>query len=828
MYFRKATLASLMLGTSLHAIAADNGFVVKDIRLEGLQRVARGAALLDVPVNIGDKVDAERASEIIRSLNSSGHFEDVKVFHDDNDVLLIQVREKPTISSITFSGNKDIKDEQLTQSLQDNNIEQGEPLDRSKLSGIEQALADFYYSVGKYNAKVQAIVTPLPRNRVDLKFVFTEGGSADIQQINFVGNHVYSNEELRQQMELRDRLPWWNFMGNRRYQKQKLSGDMEKITSYYRDRGYLRFQIQSTQVAMTPDKQGIYVTINVDEGEKYHVKDVDVTGDLVGKDELIKSLVPIQKGDLYSAAGVTFTEDRISKVLGRFGYADPKVKTQPEVDDDTHQVSLHIHVDPGPRAYVRRINISGNETTKDEVLRREMRQFEGAWLSNANVELSKTRLNRLGFFKDVSIDTVKVPGSEDQVDLDVKVEEQPSGSISAGVGFGTSTGLSLQAGVSQKNFLGTGNKVSFTVNTNRYNKRADISYTDPYFTDDGVSLGGRIYYSDYDAGNANFINYNNTSYGVSTNLGFPINEYNRLSFGLGYEFNRLSNLQAYDQVIDFYRKYGDANNPDGQIRFNTYKVNAGWRRSTVDRGTFPTAGNDESLSYQMTLPSVSDLQYFKIDFEYNQYWPLTRDHSWVLRHNVELAYGNGYGSDHGYDYTLPFFENFSLGGTSTMRGFESNGVGPSGIIRNPDSSIPGGPDISGAGNGIPLPDRFDEIYTSSGSLGGNAKAYTSLELIFPTPLIPAEYKSSIRTSFFVDVGNLWDTEFDMSRYDDLDHEERSEIYDYSDPMNFRVSAGVTVQWISPMGPMIFSLAKPIQKYKGDDTEIFSFSVGRTF
>lgn len=828
MYFRKAALASLMLGTSLYAIAADDGFIVKDIRLEGLQRVAMGAALLDVPVNVGDRIDAGRAADIIRSLNASGHFEDIKVYHDDNDVLLIQVREKPTISSITFAGNKDIKDEQLTDSLRENNIQEGEPLDRSKLSGIEKALADFYYSVGKYNASVQAIVTPLPRNRTDLKFVFTEGDAADIQQINFVGNTVFSDEELRQQMELRDYLPWWNVMGNRRYQKQKLSGDLENITSYYRDRGYLRFRIDSTQVAMTPDKKGIYITANLDEGQLYHIKKVELAGDLIGKDKLFNSLVAIKPGDLYSAAAVTYTEDTISQMLGRFGYAYPKVESSPEIDEENHEVTMHILVTPGPRAYVRRINISGNATTSDEVLRREMRQFEGSWLSNTNIEMSKNRLNRLGFFKDVKIDTVKLPETEDQVDLDVKVQEQPSGSITGQVGYGTSTGLSLQTGISQKNFMGTGNSVSFTINTNRYNRRADISYTDPYFTDDGVSLGGRIYYSDFDAGNANLINYDNTSYGVSATLGFPVNEINRVSLGVGYQFNELSNLQAYDQVIDFYRKYGDPSDPDGQVDFNTYSFNAGWRRSTLNRGTFPTAGDNESLSFEITAPYISDLQYFKLSFDYNQYWPLTDNHHWSLRHTVQLAYGNGYGSDHGYDHTLPFFENFNLGGTSSMRGFESNGVGPSGIIRNPDGAIPGGETPDGDGNSIPLPPQYDDIYKSSGSLGGNAKAYTSLELIFPTPFVSEEYRSSIRTSFFIDVGNLWDTEFDIDRYDDLDAEQRSKIYDYSDPLKFRVSSGVTLQWLSPMGPMIFSLAKPIREYAGDDTEIFSFTVGRTF
>ena len=672
-------------------------------------------------------------------------------------------------------------------------------------------------------------MTPLPRNRADLKFVFTEGDAADIQQINFVGNTVYSDAELLEQMELRDQLPWWNVIGSRRYQKQTMAGDLETITSYYRDRGYIRFNITSTQVSMTPDKKGIYVSINVDEGEQYKIKDVVLSGNLLDKEAILKSLVTSKAGDLYSAAEISFSEERIAKFLGRFGYAYPEVRTYPEIDDETNEVTLNVSVTPGARIYVRRINIEGNHVTADSVIRREMRQLEGTWLSNSSIELSKNRINRLGYFEHVDVETERLGDNSDEVDLNVTVKEQPSGSFNAGVGYGSGGGLNLQAGIQQNNFMGTGNKVGFTVNTNRYNRRASINYTDPYFTVDGVSLGGSISYSEYDAGNANLVNYDNTTYSLATNLGFPVNEFNRISLGASYRFNKLSNLANYDQISDFYKLYGDPSNPDGQVNFNTYSLSLGWVRSTLNRGTFPTSGSRQQVNGELALP-MSDLSYFTLSYNYSQYFPLTSNHHWTVLSKVSLGYGNGYGSvsNNNGDHVLPFFNFFRAGGNSSMRGFGSNGLGPSGVRRIPGDYSNGSPSPDGAGS-VPLPPEYDKLAVSSGSIGGNAMAVGSVELIFPTPFLDESYRTSVRTSMFFDIGNVWDTEFDIGRYSDMDQKHVfDQIYDYSDAGAFRMSAGVTLQWLSPMGPMVFTFARPIDEYKGDDTEFFSFSVGRTF
>ncbi|MBT1444771.1 outer membrane protein assembly factor BamA [Shewanella sp. JM162201] len=799
-------------------------FTVTDIQVEGLQRVALGAALLSLPIKVGDTVDQLKLQQAIKSLYATTNFDTVTVTNE-NGVLIVSVKERPTISAVTFDGNKDIKDEQLQESLDNSGVKVGEALDRTMLSGIEKGLQDFYYGVGKYGAKVEAQVINLPRNRVELKFKFTEGLAAEIRQINVVGNNKFSDAELIGMLELKDYVAWWDIFGERRYQKQKLQADLETIKTHYHNNGYIRFEVTSTQVAMTPDRKGLYVTINVDEGEQYKVKEVNLTGDLMGREELMRTILPIKAGEQYNGADVTFTEEMYSKYLGRFGYAYPEVKTYPEINDDTKEVTLNVNIKPGKRVYVRSVNFTGNTVTKDEVMRRELRQMEGAWLNSANVELSKERLNRLGYFETVDTETVQVPGTDDLVDVAFKVKEQPSGSFNAGIGYGTESGISLQFGVQQSNFLGSGNQAGFNVNTNKYSKNVNLSYTDPYFTKDGVSLGGNIYWNEFDANEANLERYKNSSYGVALSSGFPINEYNRLNFGVGYRHNTISEISAYEQALRFYDIYRDSDDPNADLSFNNFELNAGWYRSTLNRGTFPTDGSSQRLSGKMSTPG-SDLQYFKTDFDTNFYFPLTRSHSFVVLTRARLGYGNGYGDYNGNDQILPFWENYYTGGSSSLRGFKSNTVGPRSfyVVRG---SEPCSPDPSG--DGCSLPGDPNEIWLNQGrSIGGNAVATASLELIVPTPFLDEAYTNSVRTSFFVDAGNVWDTEFDYDSYRTLPAEEFAKLDDYSDPSRIRASWGMSVQWLSPMGPMVFSLAWPLKEYEDDDTEIFSFNIGKTF
>ncbi|MBA6225119.1 outer membrane protein assembly factor BamA [Colwellia sp. MB02u-18] len=824
MIIKKLTLAVLLgsLGTSVQA--ADD-FQVEDIQVKGLQRVALGAALTHIPFNVGDNLNEFRVSQSIKALYKSGHFSDVVVSRDANAVIY-RVRERATISAITFDGNKDLKEEQLTESLDGSDIRVGETLDMTVISGLEVGLEDFYHSVGKYNADVKANVTHLPRNRVNIDFVFKEGDAAAIEQINIVGNEKFSDTELLERIELTYDSPWWDFMAQDRYQKQTLQGDMETIKSYYLDRGYLQYKVDSTQVSMTPNKEAVYITLNVTEGEMYTVSEVDFIGDMAGFEKTIRAITPIKTEELYNGALVTYSEELVSKFLGRYGYAYPKVVTIPEIDEENKTVKLVLSVDPGKRVYVNRINFKGNNVTSESVLRREMRQMEGAWLSNNLVEGSKAWLQRLPYMETVEFQTNQLPGEDDLVDIDFEVKEQPSGSFTAGIGYGSTTQLSLNAGIQQNNFLGTGNRLGFSINTSSYSKSANVSYTDPYFTVDGVSLGGNLFYQEFDAGNANLVEYNNKTYGAGITLGFPINEYVRLSFGAGYKNNGITRLESYEQIQKFYELYSDPDDPDGGLNFENFDINAAISRSTLNRGTFPTAGSQQSLSYKMTTPN-SDVNYFKINLDTKWYFPLTQDQRWTVLAKFQLGYGNGYGSVEGNDQVLPFWENFRAGGSGTLRGFESNIVGPRAIYRRP-TSIPGTPDSVGSNGGCCLGPDHDFIQTSRRSVGGNAIAIAGLELIVPTPFLDEGFSNSVRTSIFIDAGNVWDTEFDLNSYKDLNSIEREKIDDYSDAGRYRASAGLSVQWLSPMGPMIFSFAKTLKEIESDDTEFFSFNIGQTF
>lgn len=746
-------------------------FTVADIEVEGLQRVSAGTVFSAFPVNIGEQVDESELADAIRSLFKTGLFTDIKASRDEG-VLIISVRERPSISSIDIEGNKNIETDMLMDALAKAGLQEGQVFRRATLERLELEILRSYIAQGRYNARVNATADELPRNRVAINLKINEGSVAAIQHINIVGNHDFSEEQLLNLFELKT-SDWWNSITNSdKYAREKLSGDLESLRSFYLDRGYLDFSVESSQVSISPDKQKVFIAIAINEGPQYTVSDVKLRGDLiVGEDELRK-LIPIKKGDVFSRAKMTAISEALSFRLGKEGYAFANVNAVPEPSDD-NTASVTFYVEPGKRAYVRRVNFDGNVSTRDDVLRQEMTQMEGGVASSDRIEYSKTQLERLGFFKTVNVDTVPVPGTDDQVDVNYSVEEQPTGSLSASVGFSQSSGVILGANVSENNFFGSGKRVSFGVNVSNAVKSANVSYLDPYYTVDGVSRGFSLFARKTDYQEQDISSYLLDEYGGKVTFGYPTDSITRLNFGFGVTRSNLKQgLYTSQEVQDFIAKEGDS--------FDNFFLSGSWNRSTLNRGVLPTDGYSQSISLNVAVPG-SDLTFYKLSHKTNFYFPLTDNHHWIFRARSDIGYGDGYAGRS----QMPFYEHFYAGGFGSVRGYKSNSLG----LRATNSQY----DLS-------TPDPF----------GGNLLTEGSLELITPTPF--AGDSRSMRTSVFIDGGQVFDTErgFDPAFGD------------------IRLSAGVSFQWITAVGPLAFSLAKPLNDKPGDDTQLFQFSLGQTF
>lgn len=805
MKFNKLFLTTCFLGMSTfsHSILAEE-FVVKEIKIQGLQRVTLGAALLKLPVQAGDKVNDEELSSIIRSLYNSGNFDDINVKREGNS-LIIDVKERPIISDFTFTGNKSIKDDMLKTNLENSGFRTGEVLDKTKLVEIKRGLEDFYYSNGKYNSKVDVETVPLDRNRVDIQLNIQEGPSALIEQINIVGLKAFTKAQIMALFSLKDDVSWWNLASDQKYQKQKLSADLEALRAYYLDRGYAKFKIESTQVSLTPDKKNIYITININEGDLYTINSTEIRGNYRENKAEIDQLVAteLELGTLYNAAVITKLEGKIKKVLSRYGYAYPQVMIQPDFINNSESVALIIYIDEGARYYVQHIGISGNSITSERVIRRELRQMEGTWLNNDMVELGKLRLNRLGFFDTVDTSIDKVPGSNDLVDLNYKVAERNTGSIRFGVGIGSDTGLSFNAGIAQDNWLGTGNSVAIDLNTTSSDKTASLSIEDPFFTIDGVSLGGTAYYNTYNSDKVNrtsLSEYSSKTLGFNSNLGFPLSENMSMRLGLEYAHRNLSDMTPQYGMWRYFDSLGDditTKSGDDTFSTNDLLLSTSWIYNSLNRGFFPTEGLKLSLSGKVTTP-IFDNRFYKLILDGSYYVPLTKSQDFVLLARGRAGYGNGFS---GRD--MPFYENFYAGGASLLRGFKPSSIGPKALYLNETCTL----------------NNTAGCYASSDSVGGNALAVMSGELIFPTPFVSEQYSNNIRTSLFVDAGTVWDTKWDPSG---------PNIPDYGKASDIRVSTGVAFQWMSPLGPIVFSYAQPIKKYDGDSEQQFQFNIGTTW
>ena len=802
----KLAFLSLLLSTQLFAF---DEFLVSDIRIIGLQRVSTGSIFNVIPISVGDKIDSRKSNDIVKSLFSTEQFDDIQIGKDGN-TLIITVTERPSISAIDISGNKALKTEQLMESLDGVGIKEGEVYKRSTLEKVKSELVRSYASNGRYGAGVDIEEVVKPRNRIEINIEVDEGKSATIKKINIIGNEIYTNEELLDGFELSEGS-FFSFLANdNQYSREKLKGDIETLESFYRDRGYLKFSIESSQISLSRDKKSIFITFNINEGDKYQINDVDVVGEIPFEEAIYKDIIQSLKDTTYSQAQITSIEEYFINILGNRGYAFAEVAGNPEIDEETNEVKLIFSVQPGNRTYTRKILFTGNDITQDHVLRREMRQFEGAWTSDNAIEAGKVRLERLGYFKEVNVETIPVPGTDDQIDISYSVEEETTGSIGGNIGY-SDFGLMLGFNLQEQNFLGSGNTVGIGINKNVYSEMYNISYMNPYATRDGVSLGYNLYFRETDYGEFNVANYLTNSSGFGAQFGYPISDITRLGFNITYDKTDIDigSLPARE-IYDFVSVEGNI--------FETLSAQLSWQRVTLNRGLFPTDGASTVLSVSSTIPG-SDLSYYRLNVRQRYYQPLTQN--LVFGFQGELGYLDAYGDTE----ETPFFQNFYAGGPRSLRGFESNTLGPRSTdapcyeFNYEEGTCPNLLDTDGDGE---LDAPYYNPYANQTSryrdapIGGNIKIEGSLQLIFRLPFI--EDQRSLRSAFFFDFGNVFS-----------DNCKEYQI-NCSEPSidDLRYSYGVGITWITGFGPMSLAIAKPTNAGPRERTEEFQFTVGNVF
>ena len=759
-------------------------FQVDDIRIEGLQRVSAGTVFAALPISVGDLVDDPLVREATRSLFRTGYFADV-IMARENGVLVIGLAERPAVTEINLEGNKAIETDQLLDALRDNGLAEGQIFRQVILEGMVQELQRQYVSQGRYGALVKTEVKQLPRNRVAINIDIDEGDVAKIRHINIVGNNDFSEEVLLDEFE-QNTTGWLSWISsNDKYAREKLSGDLETLETWYLDRGYLKFAVQSTQVSISPNKESVYITINIDEGDVYTVGKVELSGELMIPEVQVRMMILMREGMTFSQTLMTTSSEYITRRLGNEGYTFAEVEGFPEVDEEEKTAKITFVVTPGMRAYVRRVEFRGNTKTADTVLRREMRQMEGSSANNALIEHSKVRLERLGYFKEVQVENVPVAGTNDQLDVIYSVEEQPSGSVGASVGFAQGTGLILGANLSENNFLGTGKQIGVGINKSTYQSSLNFSYTEPYYTIDGVSVGYSIYARETDYGDFNISSFSTNTYGASVNWSYPISDIQRIGFGFGYE-NLDVSTGTFDSV-----EISDFVNENGNL-FDIVTFNANWVKSTLNRGIFATRGASQRFGLALALPG-SGLEYYKMTYngEYLRglYGPLT------LKLRADLGYGESYGDT----TTMPFFKNFYGGGFGSVRGFKKNTLGPQDTPCN-----------------LANPPCATQYVDDPDPIGGNVQIEFGADVIFPLPFLKDQ--RSVQASFFFDAGNIFNTKCGESQVNCF----------RPDVGELRYSVGLGATWLSGFGPITFSLGKPLNGSDFDETEVFQFSLGNQF
>mgnify|MGYP002700159332 FL=1 len=751
-------------------------FQIEDIRLDGLQRVSAGTVFASLPVHAGELIDDEGIRLAVRTLFKTGYFDDINVAREGK-VLVVSLKERPAVAEINIDGNKAIETPELLNALRDSGLAEGQIFRQTVLEGMSQELRRQYVSQGRYGAAVVSEIEVLPRNRVAVNLTIDEGKVAAVKHINVVGNQVFNDEELKELFELKTTGPLSWIFSDDKYSREKLGGDLERLESWYLDRGYLQFAIDSTQVTISPDRDAVFVTVNISEGEIYTISEVELAGELILPEQFMRLMIRTRPGMTFSQTLMTSTTDIMIRRLGADGYTFAEVEAYPDIDEEEKTAKITYFVTPGKRSYVRRIEFRGNTKTDDEVLRREMRQMEAASASNTLLEHSKVRLERLSYFKQVDMETREVPGTEDQLDVFYTVEEQPSGSIGASLGIAQGSGLILGGNVSEGNFFGTGNSVSLGLSSSTYRDSASLSFNNPYFTKDGVSAGYRLAFTSTDYGEFDVADYTTDSLSTSVNFGYPLSETSRISIGFGYEQLEIDvGVFPTLEILQFLQENGD--------NYEMITSTLSWTQSTLNRGVLATRGASQRAGVEFSTP-LGDMEYLKFSYTGQYFHPLTR--SLTLHLKTDLGYGIGLGDTD----RLPFFKNYYGGGFGSVRGFERNTLGP---------------------QDTPNPFLGDD----SDAFGGNVKITGTAEVIFPVPFL--KDNRSVQASVFVDAGNIFDTECNQTQANCY-KPELGEL---------RYSVGIGGTWLSGFGPITVSLARAMNDGEFDDTEFFQFSLGQGF
>lgn len=789
---KKLLLSTLLIANGVLAAP----FVVKDIRIDGVQPETGATIIQTLPVKIGQTATDNDVANVVRQLFLQNRFKDVRAVREGN-TLVIKVVEQPIINSVEIEGNSAIPKDPLEQNLKANLITRGEIFEPAKLESFKQALIEHYHSIGRYNAQIDTVVTNAENGSVNIKLAIKENEVSYVKTINFEGNQVFSSKELTKLLDIQPDVSWWNIFESSKFEQPAYNQDLENLRNFYLNRGYAKFNIEDADVKFSDDKKEVNLTYKIHEGEQYNISEIRIVGNTAKMDTALSALLKeFKAGQQFRRDDLVKIEEGIKEILGDAGFASAKVEIHPNFNDENKTVRINYVVDAGARLYVRKIRFEGNDVTADSTLRREMRQQEGAWLSTGLANLGKTRLERTGFYDSVEMSLPNVPNTPDQVDVVYKIKERNTGSINFGIGYGTESGFSYQAGIKQDNFLGMGSSISLNGTRNDYGNSINLGYTEPYFTKDGVSLGGNVFYEDYDNSKSDTAsNYKRRTYGLNGTLGFPVDENNSYYLGLGYTHDVIKNAQR-EYSRELYVKSLNipiSNSPYyKQIKANDFDFSFGWNYNSLNRGFLPTKGSVANIGGKVTIPGSTN-KYYKLNADFKNFFPLNREHKWVISTKVGVSYANGFGGKR-----LPFYQNYMAGGIGSLRGFSYGAIGPRAIYLNQNG-------------------KFESL--SADVIGGNAMALASLELIMPTPFVSDKYQHNVRTSFFVDAASVWDTNWDRKKYPNLD---------FGNYKRVRSSAGIAFQWNSPIGPLLFSYAKPLKKYQYDEIEQFQFSIGGSF